>query len=175
MKVNKKKLISIIVSTIAVLVVTIFVVFTIVKCNSKVESYGDMNRITHSEILNQKGDGSNKYFVIIYSTTCNYCEQLEPFVVEYQNFVLDNKFINYKYPPIYVLNLNETKENPDIKASSDADYPNFTGTSDYKEIKFSTAPAMLEITDGVVTKLISSKLTNKPVTDIKNEFKKIME
>ena len=35
-------------------------------------------------------------------------------------------------------NLNATKENPDIKASSDSDYPNFTGTSDYLEIKFST-------------------------------------
>lgn len=173
MKENKKRLIGIIVSTIALIVIAIFIIFTIVKCNNKVEGYSDMKRITYSEILNQKGDKEGKYFVVIYSTTCAFCEELEPYVVDYQNYVLDNKFINYKYPPVYVLNLNATKENEGIKATTDKEYSNFTGTSNYEEIKFSTAPAMLEITNGVVTKLISSKLTNKPVTDIKNEFNKI--
>ena len=100
---------------------------------------------------------------------------MEPTIVEYQNFVLDNKFINYKYPPVYVLNLNATKENEGIKVSSDSEYKNFTNTSNYEDIKFSTAPAMLEITNGVVTKLISSKLTDYPVTDITTLLNKIMK
>ena len=175
MKENKKRLIGIIISTIAIVVLALFVVFTIVKCNNKVEGYGDMKRITYSEILKQKGDKEGKYFVVIYSTTCDFCKELEPTIVEYQNFVLDNKFINYKYPPVYVLNLNATKENEGIKVSSDSEYKNFTNTSNYEDIKFSTAPAMLEITNGVVTKLISSKLTDYPVTDITTLLNKIMK
>lgn len=175
MSASKKRLIGIIVSSIAIFALLVFIIFTVVKCNNKVSSYSDMERISYSEILNQKGDKDERYFVVIYSTTCPFCDELEPFVVEYQNFVLSKKFINYKYPPVYVLNLNATKENEGIKATSDSEYTNFVGTTNYQDIKFSTAPAMLEITNGTVTKLISSKLTNMPVTDIKNIFNKIMK
>ena len=138
----------------------------------KVESYSDFTRITYKEILNQKADKDGKYFVVIYSTTCTYCEQLEKTVVEYQNFVLSNKLFGFKYPPVYVLNINAT-ENKDIKAS-DKDYKNFTGTSNYQEIKFQTAPAFIEVTSGTVTTLISSKVKNYPVTEVENLLNKIM-
>lgn len=138
----------------------------------KVDAYSDFERITYNEILNQKADQDGKYFVIIYSTTCTYCEQLEPTVVKYQNFVLSHKFFGYKYPPVYVLNINAA-ENKDIKAS-DSEYKNFTGTNNYKEIKFQTAPAFIEVTNGTVSTLISSKVTNYPVTEVEILLNKIM-
>lgn len=134
----------------------------------KAEEYSDLKKITHKEILNQKGNKDGTYYVVIYSTTCSNCEELEPYVINYYNFInkKNNCFVK-KYPPLYVLNLNATKDNPDIKAS-DSDYSNFTGTSNYLDVKFSAAPALIIVTNGVVEKLISSKVTNRPKTDIKN-------
>lgn len=153
------------------ILIVLLILLSTTSCK-KVEAYSDFERITYKEILNQKADKNGKYFVVIYSTTCTYCEELEKTVVEYQNFVLSSKFFGYKYPPVYVLNINAT-ENKDIKAS-DKDYKNFTGTSNYQEIKFQTAPAFIEVTSGTVTTLISSKVTNYPVTEVENLLNKIM-
>ena len=131
-----------------------------------------MTRITYSEILNQKGNKENQYFVIIYSTTCTYCEELETTVTEYYNFTESKKVFKYKYPPLYVLNINAV-ENKEIKAA-DSEYNVFIGTSNYKDIKFATAPALIEITDGVVTDLISSKVNNLVVTAVEVKLNNIM-
>lgn len=141
-------------------------------CKKEVKSYSDMERIIYKDILTQKGDKNNKYFVIIYSTTCTYCEDLEDTVVKYQNFVLANKFFGYNCPPVYVLNINAT-DNKDIK-KADNEYKNFIGTKNYEDVKFATAPAFIEVTDGEVTELISSKVTNYPVTEVENYLNKIM-
>lgn len=154
-----------------ILVVTL----TITSCKKEVSSYSDIERIVHKEILNQKGNKNNTYYVIIYSTTCTFCENLEDSVVEYCNFVnKKNGCIKKDYPPMYALNINASKDNPDIKAS-DKEYTNFTGTSDYKDIKFSAAPALVVVTDKKVEKFISSKLTNTPVSDIKILLNKTMK
>lgn len=155
-------------------IIMIFIVSVLVSTScKKIEGYEDMKKVTHQEILNQKGNGDGTYYVMIYSTTCTYCEELEPDVVEYYNFVKKKNSCSKKYPPLYVLNLNATKENPDINAN-DSEYTNFTGTNDYQKIKFSTAPALIVVTNGVVEKLISSKVTNRPKTDIKNLLKNTM-
>ena len=60
-----------------ILVVTL----TITSCKKEVSSYSDIERIVHKEILNQKGNKNNTYYVIIYSTTCTFCENLEDSVV----------------------------------------------------------------------------------------------
>ena len=148
------------------------VCITLCSCKVKAASYSDIARITYKEILNQKADKNGRYLVAIYSTTCTYCEELEPTVVKYYNFTESKKFFNYKYPPIYVLNINAV-ENKGIKAS-DSEYDVFIGTSNYQDIKFATAPALIEITDGKVTDLISSKVENLVVTAVEVKLNKLM-
>lgn len=154
-------------------IIMISIVSVLISTSCKVDGYEDIKKVTHQEILNQTGNDDGTYYVIIYSTTCTYCEELEPNVVEYYNFIKKKNSCSKKYPPLYALNLNATKDNPDIKAS-DSEYTNFTGTNDYQKIKFSAAPALIVVTNGVVEKLISSKVTNSPKTDIKNLLKNTM-
>lgn len=154
-------------------IIMTLIVSVLISTSCKVDGYEDIKKVTHQEILNQKGNNDGTYYVIIYSTTCTFCEELEPDVVEYYNFLKKNNSCSKKYPPLYALNFNATKDNPDIKAS-DSEYTNFTGTNDYQKIKFSAPPALIVVTNGVVEKLISSKVTNRPKTDIKNLLKNTM-
>lgn len=152
-------------------------VFTVMGCKKKVDSYSEIKRIVYSEILNQKANKDQTYLVFIYSTTCSFCEELEPTIVEYYNRVRSKQFLGVScsnFVPIYVLNLNATKENKGILASSDAEYENFVGTTQYQDIRFSTAPAMIEVTNHTVTKLISSKTTDYPVSEIRQIMKQLL-
>lgn len=158
------------------IILLISLTITLSGCKKKVESYSDIERITHKEILNQKGNKDKTYFVVIYSNTCTFCEDLEPTIIEYCAFIKKNNGCASKnYPPMYALNINATKDNPNIKANSDNDYTNFTGTTDYNDIKFSAAPALVVVTNKTVEKFISSKVTNTPVSDVKILLNKIMK
>lgn len=157
---------------LVIIIVLLISLFTFTSCK-KVDGYEDMKKTIHKEILNQKGNKDGTYYVVIYSTTCVNCEDMKPVVVDYYNFIKNNNCFNNKYPHLYVLNLNATKDNPEIKAA-DSEYRNFTGTSNYQDIKFAAAPALIVVTNGKVEKLISSKVTNRPKTDIEILLKKTM-
>lgn len=156
------------------LIIVLVILFSLMGCK-KVNKYSDIRKVTYSKILTQKGNSENKYFVVIYSTTCKYCQDLESFVVKYYNKVnsLGNKCHN-NYPKLYVLCVDNTEDNKDIKVTSDDLYLNFIGTSNYQDIKFSAEPGLVEVTNGQVTNFISSKNTNRPYTDIKNYLNNIL-
>ncbi len=136
----------------------------------KAQNYSDINKTTYENILKEKGNKENKYFIIIYSTACKYCQELEPYVLEYSHKA---STLFSKLPKLYVLCVDDVI-NKDIKASSDDEYDLFVGTTDYHHIKFSAEPGLIEVTNQTVTHLISSKTTNRPFTDIKNYLNKAL-
>ena len=134
----------------------------------KVTSYDNMKEIKYKNLLNQKADN---YFVVFYAVGCAYCAELETTVVKYANYVKTNK----NAYPIYVLNLSDKKKNEGINASSDNEYANFLGTTNYKDIHFTTAPALIMVSNGMVVRAISSKSTMRPMSEIKELLTSQME
>lgn len=160
----------------AIIVVTLSIIFTFSGCKKTITSYHDMTRINNATIFNQKADKNDRYYIVIYSNTCDFCKQLEPSVVEYYNYVKNKPFGSScsSTSPIYVINLDAKLENTGLLVNSDSEYENFVGTSNYQDIHFSTAPALIEVSQGVVTKLISSKTTLRPMSEIKTLLTTLM-
>lgn len=144
----------------------IYVLITIIAClfltSCKVEKYSDVPQVEYKNILSCEGNKENKYYVIVYSTTCSYCDNLEAFVVDYYNQTKNKNELPY----IYVLCVDKV-ENKEIKAKSDDEYNIFMGTKDYQKIKVSAEPALIEVTNHSLTKIVSSKTTRYPFTEIK--------
>lgn len=151
-----------------ILLVIIFfnIVFIFPSCK-KIKKIDDINMIKYEDILNQKGNNKGKYYVLIYSADCKYCQDLEPYVIEYCNSIKSSK----DNLPLYILNVDD-QDNKQIMIDSDDLYDSFIGTSNYQDIKFSHKPGLLEVTNQEVTILISSKTTNRPYTEIKNLLSK---
>ncbi|MDY4052890.1 MAG: hypothetical protein SOY80_06060 [Bacilli bacterium] len=145
----------------------IYILLILISClfltSCKVEKYSDVPQVEYKNILSCDGNKDNKYYVIIYSTTCNYCENLEAFVVDYYNKTKNKSDLPY----IYVLCVDKI-ENKEIKAKSDDEYNIFMLTKDYQKIKVSAEPALIEVTNNSLTKVVSSKTTRYPYTEIKN-------
>lgn len=139
----------------------------------KPKKYSDITSTTYEHILKEKGNTDNKYIVIIYSTTCSWCKELESYVLDYykKTSTLTSRCSN-NLPKLYVLCVDDVV-NQGIKASNDDIYENFVGTTNYQDIKISAEPALIEVTDKTVTNLISSKTTRRPFTDIKNYLNKL--
>lgn len=127
-----------------------------------ITKYNEISSIYYEDILAKSG----KYYVFIMGNTCEACEELESLICQYATLV-------QKYPtgyyPIYCLNSDDTENNGDIIAKDgDESYANFQGTKNYQNIKISTTPGFLVIENGRVTKLISTKVTEEPKTEIKS-------
>lgn len=154
-----------------VLLTYIFLIFgTFFFASCKKTSYSALPQTSHQTILNEEGNKDYCYYVIIYSNTCDYCNKLENEVVEYYNIV-KNK--NNVFPYIYVACIDRV-ENLSMKLDSDDDYESFLFTDNYKDIYFSAFPALVEVTSQKITKLISSKTTTRPYTEIKNLLKQTL-
>lgn len=148
--------------------ILVFLIFLIAVINfsscKTIKKYNDINSTTYENILNELGNKDNKYYVVVYSTTCKYCIDLEPYLIDY--YKKTNKKTS-NLPKLYVLCV-DNKVNQEIQAESDEEYDNFVETTNYQDIKFSAEPGLIEVTNKKVTYLISSKTTTKPYTDIKN-------
>lgn len=134
----------------------------------KVNSYDDMKSVIYDAILSKSKD---KYLVYVYSSTCSVCEDIEKDLVTYANYTKEHS----KAPKIFVLNTSLKKINGAILATSDDEYENFVGTADFKDVKISNAPALFIIENNTVKKIISTKVTSKPKTDILEYLKSLME
>lgn len=139
--------------------------------DDSITKYSEIATINYKEVLSKNGT----YYVFIMGNTCTACEELEETLCQYAT--LAKKSPN-SYYPLYCLNSDDTENNGAIivkgEDGKDADdlYPNFQGTKNYEDIKISTTPGLLVVENGRVTKLISTKTTEEPKTEIKTFFEK---
>lgn len=143
----------------------------ITGCKEKVtiEEFGEMDSIIYNGLLTKDG----RYLVFIYGNTCSACEELEPTIAEYATLAKNN---SKKYTPLYVLNSSNTRVNKGIIAiEGDSSYDDFLGTTDYTKIKIMTTPALIVVENHKVVKYISTKLTTRPKTEIKEYFLGLMK
>lgn len=146
------------------LLIACFLIGGLVGCQKKVEikTYSQMDQVIYPALLSQE---EKSYLVFFYGNTCSACEELEPVLCEYASLAKNKK----GYLPLYCLNTSNNRVNEGVIATGgDESYENFVGTSVYSHIKIATTPALILVENGRVTKLISTKLTQTPKTDIKN-------
>lgn len=133
-----------------------------VEENTDITKYSQINTTTYKNVLKTT---SGKYFVFIMGNTCSACEELESVICEYATLVKDKPG---GYVPLYLLNVSDTENNGDIIATDgDDSYSNFQGTTNYENIKITDTPGFLVVENGRVTKLISTKVTEEPKSEIK--------
>lgn len=142
-------------------------VLTGCKKNEVITNYSEMDRIIYKSVLSN----SNKYLVFIYGNTCSACEELEPLIAEYATLAKNN---NKKYSPLYVMNASSTRLNKGL-VLEDSEYDDFRGTTNYEDIHIATTPALLVIENHKVIKYISTKVTTKPKTEIKEYISALMK
>lgn len=151
------------------IILCLLLCFSVLGLSScKITSYKDMKELKYKNLLNQKADN---YYVVFYAVGCAYCAELESTVVNYAKYAKTNKDAY----PIYVLNLSDKKKNAGINATNDNEYPNFLGTTNYEDIHFTTAPALIMVSKGMVVRVISSKSTMRPMSEIKELLTSQME
>lgn len=145
------------------LLIACFLVWGITGCQKKVEikTYSQMDQVIYPALLSQE---EKSYLVFFYGNTCSACEELEPLLCEYASLAKNKK----GYMPLYCLNTSNNRVNEGIIATEgDDSYENFVGTNIYNQIKIATTPALIVVEQGRVTKVISTKVTQTPKTDIK--------
>jgi thioredoxin-related protein len=140
------------------------VTFTLTSCKSL--EYSDMDEIIYSSMLSQE---ESKYIIIIYKNKCEYCDDALPTVSDY----VKKSRKDSSLPHLYVVNASKTRLNQGLSVENDTDYENFVGTMDYTAIHINATPALLVVENKKVTKLISSKTTERPKTEIINYLKQI--
>lgn len=148
----------------------VMITFVLTSCKKKItiSNYSEMDKIIYQSVLNN----DDKYLVFIYGDTCTACEELEPTIASYATLFANN---SNKYWPLYVLNSSNTRVNKGLIASDgDSSYGDFIGTTKYEDIHIATTPALLVIDNHKVVKYISTKLTTKPKTEIKEYFLELM-
>lgn len=129
--------------------------------NTDITKYSQIDTTTYKNVLKTT---NGKYFVFIMGNTCTACEELESVICKYATLVKDKPG---GYVPIYLLNVSDTENNGDIVAKEDSEYGNFQGTTNYEDIKITDTPGFLVVENGRVTKLISTKVTEEPKSEIK--------
>ena len=108
-------------------------------------SYELIETIIYKDILSQKED---KYYIFIYRDNCEVCKSMT------------NKVVNYYYQGnvrMYALNRSNTVDNQDMTAPSGTTTNVGLNATVYTEVKLCSTPVLLEVTNGVVTKLIDMK------------------
>ena len=154
---------------IILLVFLLMITFTMTSCKKSVtiEKYSEMDRIIYKSVLSN----SDRYLVFIYGNDCSACEELEPTIAKYATLSKNN---SKKYTPLYVMNASSTRLNKGL-IKNDSEYDSFVGTTNYEDIHIATTPALLVIENHKVIKYISTKVTTKPKTDIKEYFTELMK
>ena len=108
-------------------------------------SYELIETIIYKDILSQKED---KYYIFIYRDNCEVCKSMT------------NKIVNYYYQgkiPMYALNRSDIESNQEMTAPSGTTSNVGLNATVYTEVKLCSTPVLLEVTYGVVTKLIDMK------------------
>lgn len=104
-----------------------------------------METIVYKDILSMKEE---QYYIFIYRDTCDVCSSMR------------NKILNYYYQgktKMYALNRSDTEANQEMTAPDGTSVNVGLNASVYTDVKLCSTPVLLEITNGVVTKLIDMK------------------
>lgn len=144
---------------------SIMAIFTVSGCGKKF-SYDSLTDVVYENILSQV---DSEYIVVVYQTNCDNCEKLLGTVEKYYKYQEKNNSM-----PIYSINAN-LAINKSMLLTQGETYPDMDNTSNYKNIKVKSTPAMFIIKNGSVVKIISDYSTVRPVTDGKEYLNKLME
>lgn len=144
------------------LLLSLFLFAGLSSCKSM--EYSDMDEIIYNSILDQK---ESTYYVVIYKNNCEYCEDILSTLSSYIKKSKNSKSL----APVYVINASKTRLNQGLSLDSDDEYENFVGTMLYTDIHIHATPALIVVSGKKVSKLISSKTTEKPKTEIINFLK----
>ena len=108
-------------------------------------SYDLMETIVYKDILSMP---EGQYYIFIYRDNCEVCSSMR------------NQILNYYYQgkvKMYALNRSNTEANQEMTAPSGTTVNVGLGASVYTEVKLCSTPVLLEVTNGVITKLIDMK------------------
>ena len=108
-------------------------------------SYDLMETIVYKDILSMPEE---QYYIFIYRDNCEVCSSMR------------NQILNYYYQgkvKMYALNRSNTEANQEMTAPSGTTVNVGLGASVYTEVKLCSTPVLLEVTNGVITKLIDMK------------------
>lgn len=119
------------------------------------ESWNSLSKTTYQEMLSKNHD---YYYVIFYSPDCTFCEEILPVAIEYNN--------NDDHYPIYVLNVDDLKNNDGIMADENYQYSSPIGTENYADVVLENVPALIAVDHNKVEMLISSQTTDTPKSEI---------
>lgn len=148
---------------LGLILITLILSLSLTSCK-KIKDYADMNHIVYKSILLQEGRKEDDgYLVYIYEDNCSNCQQLKDLILNYANIAKKNS----NKMPLYVLNISNQKVNKGL-VKNDDEYDDFTNTTNYEDIHISATPVLITVRGGKVIKLISSKTTLQPVTQIKS-------
>ena len=100
------------------------------------------------------------YYLIFYSPDCIYCEEILPVAIEYKN--KDNSY------PLYVINVDDLKNNEGLMADEGYQYFSYIGTENYADVVLENVPALIVVDHNKVEMLISSQTTDRPKSEIIN-------
>lgn len=148
-----KKLIKL-TSLILLLVFT----FTLTSCEGldlNKPSWRSLKKLTYSEMLSQNHD---YYYILFYSPDCEFCEEILPVAIEYSK--------TEGTTPIYVLNVDDVKNNDGIMAGENYQYFSYIGTENYQDVVLENVPAFIVVDHNKVQLLISSQTTDQPKSEI---------
>lgn len=119
------------------------------------ESWNSLSKVTYQEMLSKNHD---YYYIVFYSPDCEFCEEILPVLLEY-----DRNESNY---PVYVLNVDDVKNNDGIMADEGYQYYSPIGTENYADVVLENVPALIAVDHNKVEMLISSQTTDTPKSEI---------
>ena len=68
--------------------------------------------------------------------------------------------------PLYILNVDDVKNNEGIMAEEGYQYFSFIGTENYSDVILENVPALISVDHNKVELLISSQTTDRPTSEI---------
>ena len=140
------------------LCIIFILIFTLSSCDKLYkESWRNLTHTTYSEMLSKNHD---YYYLIFYSPDCTYCEEILPVAIEYKN--KDNSY------PLYVINVDDLKNNEGLMADEGYQYFSYIGTENYADVVLENVPALIVVDHNKVEMLISSQTTDRPKSEIIN-------
>ena len=118
-------------------------------------SWRSLPKITYQNLLSKNHDF---YYVLFYSPDCEFCEEILPVAIEYSE--------NENNYPLYILNVDDLKNNDGIMAEEGYQYFSFIGTENYSDVILENVPALISVDHNKVELLISSQTTDRPTSEI---------
>lgn len=118
-------------------------------------SWRKLNHTTYAEMLTRN---HSYYYLIFYSPDCIFCEEILPVALEYS--AKENTY------PLYVVNIDDLKNNNGLMAEEGYQYFSYIGTENYADVVLENVPALIIVDHNKVETLISSQNTNTPKSEI---------